>query len=271
MHSAFGGNSQRTSAGIPGALTTSRADRIVVDMWGIVSLLGLSVAADPLRIGIAMLLTSGPPRPLINLVSFWLGSLAAGVALGVGAFVLFPELVSEALRVAVGWIASLTGGHAKLVAGTVALCVAAASAMRLARRPTRRPTVRATRGLQTSSGGVASRARDLLHGGRPWVSFTAGLSQGPAPVEYLAAISVIHASGAAIGTQLGASVAFYRGDVGGCRGPTRQLCREARTDSISDHEHWWLLSGLPAAHLDGGCGGGRDRHGGRQLSGLAVT
>ncbi|KDF02360.1 hypothetical protein Y900_026335 [Mycolicibacterium aromaticivorans JS19b1 = JCM 16368] len=206
MHSAFGGNSQRTSAGIPGALTTSRADRIVVDMWGIVSLLGLSVAADPLRIGIAMLLTSGP-RPLINLVSFWLGSLAAGVALGVGAFVLFPELVSEALRVAVGWIASLTGGHAKLVAGTVALCVAAASAMRLARRPTRRPTVRATRGLQTSSG-VASRARDLLHGGRPWVSFTAGLSQGPAPVEYLAAISVIHASGAAIGTQLGASVAF---------------------------------------------------------------
>ncbi|MCV7343214.1 GAP family protein [Mycolicibacterium rhodesiae] len=171
-------------------------------MWGIVSLLGLSVAADPLRIGIAMLLTSGP-RPLVNLVSFWLGSLAAGIALAIGAFVLCPELVSDALRIMVAWIADLTGGHAKLIVGTIVLCVAAASAMRLARRPVVRPT----QDLKTSSG-IASRARELLQNGRPWVSFTAGLSQGPAPVEYLAAISVIHASGTAIGTQLGASVAF---------------------------------------------------------------
>lgn len=183
-------------------------------MWGIVSLLGLSVAADPLRIGIAMLLTSRP-RPMVNLVAFWLGSLVAGIVVALGAFVLFPDLVSEALQIVVSWIASLTGGHTRRIVGTVALCGAAASAVRLARRP----MVGTKRVLQTSNWAaqpsvstaisrVALRARGLLQDGRPWVSFAAGLSQGPAPVEYLAAISVIHASGAATGTQLGASVTF---------------------------------------------------------------
>ncbi|MBI3689750.1 MAG: GAP family protein [Mycolicibacterium aromaticivorans] len=179
-------------------------------MWGIVSLLGLSVAADPLRIGIAMLLTSRP-RPLVNLVAFWLGSLVAGIVVALGALVVFPDLVSEALRVVVSWIASLTGGHARLIVGIIALCVAVASAVRSVRRPlvaAKQTLQKADRAAQPSISRVALRTRELLRTGRPWVSFAAGLSQGPAPVEYLAAISVIHASGAAIGTQVAASVTF---------------------------------------------------------------
>lgn len=183
-------------------------------MWGIVSLLGLSVAADPLRIGIAMLLTSRP-RPMVNLVAFWLGSAVAGIVVALGALVVFPDLVSEALHIVVSWIASLTGGHSRLIVGIIALCVAAASAVRSARRPMvgakqilRKADRAAQPGISTAISRVALRTRELLQAGRPWVSFAAGLSQGPPPVEYLAAISVIRASGAAIGTQVGASVTF---------------------------------------------------------------
>ncbi|MBI3693148.1 MAG: GAP family protein [Mycolicibacterium aromaticivorans] len=183
-------------------------------MWGIVSLLGLSVAAEPLRIGIAMLLTSRP-RPLVNLVAFWLGSLIAGIVVALGAFVVCPDLVSDALHIVTSSIASLTGGHARLIGGIIALCVAAGSAARSVRRPMvgarqiRRKADRAARPPASSAiSRVALRTRELLQTGRPWVSFAAGLSQGPAPVEYLAAISVIHASCAAIGTQVGASVTF---------------------------------------------------------------
>jgi hypothetical protein len=42
----------------------------------------------------------------------------------------------------------------------------------------------------------------LLEGGNPWVSFVAGLNQATPWVEYLMALSVIVASGAALGTQL---------------------------------------------------------------------
>ena len=68
--------------------------------------MGLSVAAEPLRIGIAMLLTSRP-RPLVNLVAFWLGSLVAGIVVALGAFVVFPDLVSDALHIVASRIASL--------------------------------------------------------------------------------------------------------------------------------------------------------------------
>jgi hypothetical protein len=180
-------------------------------VWGIVLLLGLSMAADPVRIGIAVLLISRP-RPMINLLAYWLGGMATGIGLGIGALILLrdflPNLVHDVT-------ASFTGGHAKIVVGVIALLIAAVNAVSLARQ---RAWVRTRSGdpsalapqpsMPSAVSRLVARVRRVLEGGRPWVAFVAGLGQGPPPVEYLTALSVIVASGAAIGTQLCAAVAF---------------------------------------------------------------
>ena len=183
-------------------------------MWAIVMLLGLSVAADPLRIGITVILTSRP-RPVLNLVAFWAGAMAAGLACALATFVLLKDIVPSLINKVVVALADLTNGNTKVVLGAVALVVAAVGAVRLIRQP-----AYATKGVadqpdwteqpekSTAMAGLAVRARRMLQSGNPWVSFVAGLSQGPAPVEYLAAISIIHASGASISAQVGASIAF---------------------------------------------------------------
>ena len=186
-------------------------------MWGIVLLLGLSVAADPLRIGIAVILTSRP-RPFINLVAFWAGAMAAGLTFAIGTFVLLKDIVPELITKGLAAAGHLTGGNAKLVIGVVLLVIAAVCTVRLIRRPALvsegagnpsdwadgppRPA------KSTAMSELAFRARGMLNRGHPWVSFVAGLSQGPTPVEYLAVIAVVHASGASIGSQVGASIAF---------------------------------------------------------------
>ena len=48
-------------------------------MSSAVLVLSLLVALDPVRIGITVLLISRP-RPMLNLFTFWLGGMAAGIA-----------------------------------------------------------------------------------------------------------------------------------------------------------------------------------------------
>ncbi|AKK26485.1 GAP family protein [Mycobacterium sp. EPa45] len=186
-------------------------------MWGIVLLLGLSVAADPLRIGIMMILTARP-RPFLNLVAFWAGAMVAGLTFAIGTFVLLKDVVPELIAKALAATGHLTGGHGKPVFGVILLVVAVVGAVRLIRKPalvpegTGNPSDWAEQppkpAKSTAISELVFRARRMLNRGNPWISFVAGLLQGPAPVEYLAVIAVIHASGASIGSQVGASIAF---------------------------------------------------------------
>ena len=48
-------------------------------MCSAVLVLSVVAAMDPVRIGIAALLISRP-RPMLNLLAFWLGGMAAGIA-----------------------------------------------------------------------------------------------------------------------------------------------------------------------------------------------
>jgi hypothetical protein len=186
-------------------------------MWGIVLLLGLSVAADPIRLGIAMLLTSRP-RPFLNLVAFWSGAMVAGLTFAIGTFVLLKDVVPALIAKAVGATGHLTGGQGKLVFGVILLVFAAVGTVRLIRRPalvpegTGDPSVWVEQPPKAPKFPALSelvlRARRLLNRGNPWISFIAGLSQGPTPVEYLAVIAVVHASGASVPSQVGASIVF---------------------------------------------------------------
>ncbi len=183
-------------------------------MWGIALLLGLSTAADPVRIGIAVLFISRP-RPITNLLAFWLGGMATGLGFGILTLILLrdfsPVLVQDVT-------AGFTGGPTKIVIGVLALLIAAVNAVGLARLRawvpigSGDPSPSAPQpSMPSPVSWLVARARHVLEGGRPWVAFVVGLGQGPAPVEYLAALSVIAASGAAIGTQLCAAVAFTIG------------------------------------------------------------
>lgn len=183
-------------------------------MWGIVLLLGLSVAPDPVRVGMAMLLISRR-RPMTNLLAFWLGGMTAGIAVALLALILLRDFFPVVVKDVTSTAASFTGGHTKVVIGVLAILIAAVSAVGLARQRAQVPVGSGDPSAlapQPSMPGEVSRllgrARDVLGGGHPWVAFVAGLTQGPPPVEGPVVFSVIVASGAAIGTQLCAAVAF---------------------------------------------------------------
>jgi Sap, sulfolipid-1-addressing protein len=183
-------------------------------MWGIALLLGVAGSADPVRIGAVCLFISRP-RPVANLLAFLLGGMATGLGSGVLALILLPDFFPVFVRhVAAGF----TGGPTKVGIGVLALSMAAVQAVGLARQRAGVPMADNDPSRSTPQPNVPSpvsrlraRARHVLAGGSPWVAFVAGLLQLPVPVEYLAALSIITASGAAIDTQFCAAVAFTIG------------------------------------------------------------
>lgn len=183
-------------------------------MWGIVLWMALVTAPDPIRMGIAILLISRP-RPLLNLLAFWLGGMAAGMVAGFGALLLLHDSLPGRVHGVTSTLTGLSGGHTQIAIGVLFLVAAAVGAVRLARQraralipgggssasmPQQRPP--------TALSELWNRVRNTLESGNPWVAFVVGLGQATPPVQYLAALTAIIASGAAIGAQLSAAVAF---------------------------------------------------------------
>lgn len=228
----------RTCSAIGNGTVTS------LPMWGIALLLGVAVSADPIRIGAALLITSRP-RPVANLVAFLLGGMATGVGLAFLAVILlrdsFPVLVRDLA-------AGFTGGPTKLVMGVLALLIAGLNAIGLPRlRSWTRigssgPSPSAPQpSMPSSVSRLMVRVQHSLAGGHPWVAFVAGLGQLPVPVEYLAVLAVSAASGAAIGTQLCAAIAFTVGMFAVVEiALVAYLVKPQRTQTIMLSVHNWL-------------------------------
>ena len=68
-------------------------------MWSAVLVLSFS-AMDPVRIGITALLISRP-RPMLNLLAFWLGGMAAGITMALVVLLWLRELSLPLMRVVV--------------------------------------------------------------------------------------------------------------------------------------------------------------------------
>ncbi|MGA9675019.1 MAG: GAP family protein [Mycobacterium sp.] len=213
-------------------------------------LLGLWTAPEPVRIGIAVLLVSRR-RPLINLLAYWLGGMAAGMGIGLVALTLFRDSMPALIHPMTSTFVSFTGGHVRAVIGVLALSIAAVSARGLVRRrahvplcsdgpPTPAPQPR----ISTAFSRLVAPAWRLLEGGRPWVSFVAGLPQAtPWGVEYVMALSAIAASGAAFGTQLCAVAVFTVVVFAFVEIPlVCYLVSPARTETIVLSMHDWLQS-----------------------------
>lgn len=213
-------------------------------MWGFVLWMALVTAPDPVRMGIAILLVSRP-RPLLNLFAFWLGGMTTGVVAGLTALLVLRDALPGLVHDMTATMARLTGGHVQIVVGVLALSVAAVGAMR---RPARVPVPAGgpvapppQSGSPTAFSQLVSRARDTLGGGNPWVAFVVGLGQATPPVQYLAALTAILASGAAFGTQLGAAVTFTAVTLVLVEIPlVSYLVAPARTEAITLQAHRWM-------------------------------
>ncbi len=153
---------------------------------------------------------------MVNLLMFWLGGIATSLTVGlITLFVLREFSLNLMKRVAVA-AESYNVAHIQIIAGVLALLIAAVIATGFLTRE-RRPALVAEN-LSPEAGApsappvlarMSTRARDALQRGSPWLSFVGGMWVAPGPpVELAGALAVILASGAAASTQVAAVIVY---------------------------------------------------------------
>jgi len=182
-------------------------------MWSAVLVLSLIAAIDPIRIGIVVLLISRP-RPMVSLLAFWLGGMAAGTAAALVLVVYLRDLTLSVMRALFSAISSSAAAHVRVAVGVLALLIAGLIAARFRVRqhaPVRRTGEGGSvmvRELDTRNGSNRLSIRRQLKEGSLSVAFIAGIGWATPPVEYLAAIIAILASGTAAAAQVSAALMF---------------------------------------------------------------
>jgi hypothetical protein len=197
---------------------------------GTVLVLALAMATDPVRLGVTLLLISRP-RPILNLLVYWLGAMFVGVTSAVVVLTMMRDFAPTLLQNVSSLVATPMVRRAQVVAGVLALLLAALITTGLPVRqrlglqvpvpvplPVEVPVPLRMGGdpssllLQPSAPTgillLLGRARGVLKGESLWVAFAAGMGTGPAPLEYLVALVAILASGGEIARQISAAVIF---------------------------------------------------------------
>ena len=154
--------------------------------------MALAVSVEPFRIAMTVLMLNRP-RPILQLLAFLCGGFTMGIS--VGLFVLFV------FRRRLLGSTYFTLPTVQILIGVLALTVAAVLAARALMG-------KSTRRSDPGSGKVATRVRRLLNGPSLWIAAIAGLGIALPSVDYMAALAVILASGAAAMTQVGALLMF---------------------------------------------------------------
>jgi len=187
-------------------------------MWATVLVLALWVATDPTRLVVVVALMSRV-RPKHNLIAYWLGGVAAGIAPGIGVFglmLVMRDSVPPAMDDMRSAVDRFTGGYFQITIGVFALLIAALLSARFRARehvevptygglpaaPDRRPIT------SSAIARIRDRAGRALQGDNPWLAFGIGLVSTMPPIDYLVVLIVIVSSGAPFGTQLSAVVVF---------------------------------------------------------------
>jgi hypothetical protein len=182
-------------------------------MSSAVLVLSLLAAIDPVRIGITALLISRP-KPMLNLLVFWLGGIATGMGAAFAVLFFLRDLTLSVMRAVVSATSSPITAYVQVAIGVLAVSSAVLLVARLWAR--QHPSVPVTAGespvllLEPNAPPAAGRLsiRGRLEGGSLWVPFVAGAALATPPVEYMAAILAIVASEPAAPAQLGAALVF---------------------------------------------------------------
>jgi len=178
-----------------------------------VVLLSLLAAVDPVRIGITALLVSRP-RPMLNLLAFWLGGMAAGIGAALAVLLFLRHFTTSVIRAVVSATSSPITAYLQVSIGVLAVSFAT---LLLARRWARQrllmpvsgggsPTLQLEPDTPRTSRRLSIRGR--LEVGSCWMAFVAGVALATPPVEYMAAILAILASEPAAPAQFGAALMF---------------------------------------------------------------
>lgn len=178
-------------------------------------MLALVAATDPMRFGIAVMLISRP-RPMPNLLAFWLGGMATGVTAALGVLILLRNFAPRFTENVASTAASSTVAHIRIVIGVLALLVAVLITVGFSVRQKMRvsmpeggpPSVTLQPRSPSAFSRLSARIQDSLGSGFLLVAFVAGLGSATPPVEYLVVLTAILASGTAINIQLSAAVLF---------------------------------------------------------------
>jgi hypothetical protein len=224
-------------------------------MWGVVLLMAVGAALDPVRLGIALLMISRP-RPVLNLLVYWLGGMATGVALAPVVLLLLRYAAPRVTIVMqdVGSTALSAFQQAQVPIAVLALLIAALLAARFpSRQEARVPTPggdSSALALQPNTSGLLSRLSTRLEGavggGNLWVAFVAGLGSAVPPIEYNLVLVAILGSGAAFGTQVCAAVAFAIVAFALVEIPLiTYLVAPAKTQSVMLQLHSWVRANRP--------------------------
>ena len=182
-------------------------------MCSTVLALSLLAAIDPVRIGVTALLISRP-RPMRNLLAFWLGGMAAGIAVAFGVLLVLHDFTLSVMRVVVSAASGPVVNYIQVAIGVLAVSVAGAMAGRFwAHQRAPMPVTGGDSAVPTLEPNTAKRSSRLslrgpLEGGSLAVAFVAGLALATPPVEYMAAIIAIVASEPTAVAQIGAALMF---------------------------------------------------------------
>ena len=178
-------------------------------MWSAILVLSAIVAMDPVRIGITALLISRP-RPMLNLLAFWLGGMAAGITVAVVVLLCLRDLSLSVMRIVVSAFSSQTVAHIQVAVGVLAVLIAARFWAHR-RAPVPVSSGDASVAVLQRNAAIGSWQLSIsgrLEGDSLVVPFVAGIGLATPPVEYLAAITVILASTATAAAQVGAALTF---------------------------------------------------------------
>ena len=223
-------------------------------MWSTVLFFGIIAAQDPVRIGIMALLISRP-RPLSNLLAYWLGLMATGFGLALAALFLLHDFLVPIVRLTHSIATCPALPPIQVAAGVVAISAAgmlvkprpvrqatyalipAADPVTQAVEPTETPTVVSRLALPRLSWTAVLERKSL---GMP---FVAGLCTSTQLLEFWGAMLVILASGAAAGTQVVAALVFTLVAYTITEIPlVAYLVSPAKTQSVVMGMHGWLAA-----------------------------
>ena len=154
-------------------------------MWFTILVMAVAVSLEPFRIGMTVLMLNRP-RPMLQLLVFLCGGYAMGMTVGLVVLFVFRRRPLES--------AYFTLPKVQILIGALALLVAAALAVRS--------------GRVAAPAKLSTRVQGLLSRHSLWVSGLAGMGIALPSVDYLAALALILASGAAAMAQVGALLMF---------------------------------------------------------------
>ncbi|MGH3724961.1 MAG: GAP family protein [Mycobacterium sp.] len=242
-------------------------------MWR--ELLGLAflMSLNPVLLGLILVVISRP-RPVQNLLAFWVGALIVNVpsfVIALFALHLVPSFASFAKQLATADPGSSVK-PLQLTTGVLALVVAVFLAVRLrVRRRAEQPVATGTGGdssvlvmdpqtptaaprpvgrIRNAISGIASRVRRLLHLGKGawengalWVALVLGIGYMPPPPLVLLVDTIIVGSGTAMGTQVLAAVVFVFAMLAVFEiALISYVVAPARTQAVLEPVHSWALA-----------------------------